>query len=114
MVQSRDSSLPGSLKRQFDAGRKAIQASKGAVQPTVGVGVAGYSVTSFLSGAPLPSIWTLLVIGLACSIPATVEKIAQFWLGGMLIKRYSEDSQRSDAKDYIAMFRELSKRSGDD
>ncbi|GAB3887055.1 hypothetical protein GCM10027612_25230 [Microbispora bryophytorum subsp. camponoti] len=104
--------MPGSLKRQFDVGRKTIQASRWAVQPTVGV--AGYSVTSVLSGAPLPSVWTLLVIGLACSVPATVEKIAHFWLGGMLIRRYSEDPQRRDAKDYIAMFRELSKRSRGD
>lgn len=104
--------MPGNLRRQSDIGRKTIQASKLAVQPTVGV--AGYSVTSILSGAPLPSAWTLLVIGLVCSIPTIIEKIAHFWLGGMLIKKYSEDSQRSDAKDYIAMFRELSKRSRGD
>lgn len=89
------------MKRRFGAARKAVQ-------PTVGV--AGYSLTSLLSGAPLPSVWALLVVGLACAIPETVEKIVYLLLGAMVIRRFPK---KSDAKDF-AMFRELFERSRGD
>ncbi|GAA2096351.1 hypothetical protein GCM10009780_43480 [Actinomadura alba] len=96
-----------SVRRKSATRRRIIQTAKRATP--IPIAVASYSLAEFSGTEPIPT-WVPVAMCVACALFAVVDKITDFFLKLVIIRGYREDHRRSDADDYVTMFRELNQR----
>jgi hypothetical protein len=100
--------MPGTkrIKRKSAARQRIAQTAKRA--SPIPIAGAGYSLAQLPGAENLP-VWIPVVICVVYALLAVTDKTTIFLLRLAIIRGYREDYRRSDAGDYVEMFRELNK-----